>query len=150
MASLDLRNYLIVLLPVGGSKALDIKLVLRREPRNGKTWFLAGSTLPNEAFVDDAARELFEETGLTPTVDDLTLLSGNHVRVPLPVGQHQLVYVFSAWVHVPYVNVNLRTPAKVEHPATAQSIVHLDGSYVVPYIVDIDGLSLTRSKIGLV
>jgi hypothetical protein len=52
-----------------------------------QTWFPAGSILPNEALFDAAVRELFENTGLTLTVDDLTLLSGNHVRVPLPARQ---------------------------------------------------------------
>jgi 8-oxo-dGTP pyrophosphatase MutT (NUDIX family) len=63
--------------------------MLQREPRTCKTWFLAGSILPNEAHVDDAVRELLEETGLTLFVDDLKLLSsGNHVRIPLFVGHH--------------------------------------------------------------
>jgi hypothetical protein len=48
------------------------------------------------------------------------------------------------------VTSNLRTPTKVEQVVTAQSTVHLDGSYVVPTTVDIDGLSLTPFKIGLV
>jgi hypothetical protein len=69
--------------------------------------------------------------------------------VPLPAGQHQLVYVFSPSVHVPYVNDNLRTPAKVEKALLAQSIVHPDGYDVVPATVDIDGLSPTPSRIGL-
>jgi 8-oxo-dGTP pyrophosphatase MutT (NUDIX family) len=81
---------------------------------SSKTWFPAGSILPNDAPVDGGARELFEETGLTLIVDDLTLLSSNHVQVPLPVAQHQLVHVFSASVHVPYVTPTLRTHAKVE------------------------------------
>jgi hypothetical protein len=68
---------------VGGSKASDIKLVLQREPRTGKPYFLVGSILLDEAPVDNAVVcELFEETGLTMTVDDLTLLSGKHFRVP--------------------------------------------------------------------
>jgi 8-oxo-dGTP pyrophosphatase MutT (NUDIX family) len=71
--------------------------------------FLAGSILPNEVPIDAAVLESFEETGLTMTVDDLTLLSGNHVRVPLPVGLYHLVHVFSESVHVPYVASNLRT-----------------------------------------
>jgi len=84
-------------------------------------------------------------------VDDLLmLLSGNCVRVPLPVGQYQLAHVFSASVPFPYVTSNLRAPLEVEHDVTAQSTVHPNGSYVVPTTVDIDGLSLTASKIGLV
>jgi 8-oxo-dGTP pyrophosphatase MutT (NUDIX family) len=96
MACLGHGHYLVVVLPVGGSKAIDIKLELQREPRNSKTWFRDGSILPNETLVDDVFRELFEETGLTLTADDLTLLTGNPVRVPLPVGQHHMVHVFSA------------------------------------------------------
>jgi 8-oxo-dGTP pyrophosphatase MutT (NUDIX family) len=61
MASLGHGNYFVVVLLVGGSKASGIKLVLQREPRTGKTWFPAGSILPNEAPVDAAVRELFEE-----------------------------------------------------------------------------------------
>jgi 8-oxo-dGTP pyrophosphatase MutT (NUDIX family) len=38
---------------------------------------------PNEEPVYVAARELFEETGLTLTTDGLTLLRGKYVRVPL-------------------------------------------------------------------
>jgi ADP-ribose pyrophosphatase YjhB (NUDIX family) len=65
--------------------------VLQREPRAGKTWFLAGSILHNEEHVDAAIRELFEGTRLTLTVGDLTLLSSNPIRVPLLDGKHQLV-----------------------------------------------------------
>jgi hypothetical protein len=43
----------------------------------------------------------------------------------------------------------MRTRANVEYAVTAQSTIHLDGSCVVPTTVDIDGLSLTPSKIGL-
>jgi hypothetical protein len=56
MASLGLGNYVVVVLKTRGSKASDIKLVLQREPRFGKTWFFAGLILPNEAHVDDVAR----------------------------------------------------------------------------------------------
>jgi ADP-ribose pyrophosphatase YjhB (NUDIX family) len=105
--------------PVGSSKTFHIKLVLQREPRTGKTWFLAGLILPN-ALVDAAVRELFEKSGQTLTADDLTLLGGNPVRVPLHVGEHKLVHVFSASIHVPYVNTDLHTQSKVEHAVTAQ------------------------------
>jgi hypothetical protein len=54
MASLGPGNYVVVVLHVGGSKASDIKLVLQREPRIGKTLFIVGSILPNEEFVDAA------------------------------------------------------------------------------------------------
>jgi 8-oxo-dGTP pyrophosphatase MutT (NUDIX family) len=83
MAFLGPVNNVVVVPHVGGSKASDIKLILQSEPRNDTTWFLAGLILPNEAPVDGGARELFQEIGLTMTVNDLTLLSGNHVRVSL-------------------------------------------------------------------
>jgi hypothetical protein len=54
--------------------------------------------LPNAEHVDADVRDLFEEIGLTLTVDDIMLLSGNHVPVPLNDGHFQLVYVFSAFV----------------------------------------------------
>jgi 8-oxo-dGTP pyrophosphatase MutT (NUDIX family) len=75
MASVGLGHYVVVVLHVGGSKASDIKLVLQREPRTGKTWFLAGSILPIEELVDVDIRELLEETGLALTLGDLTMLS---------------------------------------------------------------------------
>jgi hypothetical protein len=84
---------------------------------------------------------------------DLALLSGNLVRVPLPLpqlaGQFHLVYVFSASIIAPYVAANLRTPTKVEQAITARSPVNRDGSYVAPATVGIDGLSLTPSKTKL-
>jgi hypothetical protein len=83
------------------------------------------------------------------TVDDHTMLSGNHVWVPLPDGHHHLVYIYLASVIVPYVTANLRTPIKVEHAVIAQSTVHLASSYVVPATIDIDGLSLTPDKTRL-
>jgi hypothetical protein len=73
------RNYVVVVLPVGGSKASCIKLVLQCEPRTGKSLFLVGSILPNEEHVDAVDRELFETSGLTMTVNDLTILSNNYV-----------------------------------------------------------------------
>jgi ADP-ribose pyrophosphatase YjhB (NUDIX family) len=94
---------------VGGTKLSDIKLVLQREPRTGRTWFPAHLVTANEEHVDATVRELHEETGLILTPDDLTLLSDAHVRVALPVGQH-LVYVYSASVLVPYVTTHSRTP----------------------------------------
>jgi ADP-ribose pyrophosphatase YjhB (NUDIX family) len=115
MASVGLGTYVVVVLPVGGSKAFDIKLVLHRESRTGKTWFLAGSNLPNEEHVDVAVRELLKETDLTLTVDDLTLFISNHVvRVSLRGWKRQVVCVFSAFVPVPYVTTNLQTPTNVE------------------------------------
>jgi hypothetical protein len=44
----------------------------------------------------------------------------------------------------------MHTPTKVEEVVTALSTVHPDVFYVVPTTVDIEGLSLTPSKIGLV
>jgi 8-oxo-dGTP pyrophosphatase MutT (NUDIX family) len=108
----------VIVLHVGGSKASDIKLVIQREPRIGKTWFLAGSILPNEEHVDADVRELLEEIGLTLTYADLTMLSDAPVRVALSEGQRQLVYVFSASIPVAYVTTNLRTHAKLEQVVT--------------------------------
>jgi ADP-ribose pyrophosphatase YjhB (NUDIX family) len=130
------------------TKLSDIKLVLQREPRPGKTWFPAGSVTANEEPVDAAVRELHEEIGLILTPDDLTLLSDAHVRVALPVGQ-QLVYVYSASVHVPYITTHLRTPAQLEQAVTAQSTINPDGSYVVPETINFGGLNLTHTKTGL-
>jgi 8-oxo-dGTP pyrophosphatase MutT (NUDIX family) len=84
MAVVGPSNYVVVVLTVGGSKASDIKLVLQREPRTGKTWLPAGLILPNEEHVDGAFREFLEETGLTTALGDLTLSSDNPVRVSLP------------------------------------------------------------------
>jgi 8-oxo-dGTP pyrophosphatase MutT (NUDIX family) len=138
----------VVVLHVGGTKLSDIKLVLQREPRTGKTWFPAGSVTANEEHVDAGVRELHEETGLILTPDDLTLLSDAHVLVALPNGQ-QLVYVYSAYVHVPYVTTHLRTHAQLEQIVTAQSTINPDGSYVVPETIDVGGVNLTPAKTGL-
>jgi ADP-ribose pyrophosphatase YjhB (NUDIX family) len=141
----------VVVQPVGGLKPPDIKLVFQREPYGGKTWFPADSILPNEAHVDATVRELFEEFGLTLAVDDLTLLSGNHARVPLPAAQHQLVHVvLVASILVMYVITKLRTPTKVVQYISAHSTNHSYGTYTVPSTIDIDGLSLKPSKISLV
>jgi 8-oxo-dGTP pyrophosphatase MutT (NUDIX family) len=139
----------VVVLHVDGSRASDIKLVLQREPRYGRAWFPYGSILPYEEHVDAVVRELHEETGLVLTLDDLTILSDAPVRVALPEGQRKLVYVFSAYVLVPYVTTYLRTLAQLEHVVTAHSTISADGSYVVPTTIDIDGLSLTPAKHGL-
>jgi 8-oxo-dGTP pyrophosphatase MutT (NUDIX family) len=58
MASVEHGHYVVVVLHVGGSKALDIKLILQRKPRSKKTWLHAGSILPNEGPLDVALREL--------------------------------------------------------------------------------------------
>jgi ADP-ribose pyrophosphatase YjhB (NUDIX family) len=81
MASVGPERYVVVALHVGGTRLSDVKLVLRREPRTGKTWLPAGSITANEGPVDAAVRELHEETCLILTSDDLTLLSD-----ALPVG----------------------------------------------------------------
>jgi 8-oxo-dGTP pyrophosphatase MutT (NUDIX family) len=150
MTSTGLGHYVVVVLRVGESKASDINLVLQRGPRTaGKTQFPTCSILPNEEHVDVDVRELLEEAGLTLTLDDLTLLSDAPVRVSLPEGQRQLVYVFSAFVTVPYVTTNLRTPPKLEQVVTPQATTNSDGSYVVPATIDFDGFSLTPAKHGL-
>jgi ADP-ribose pyrophosphatase YjhB (NUDIX family) len=81
----------VVVSHVGGSKSSAIKLVLEREPNSRKIWFPTGLILPNEEHVDTTVRKLFEEASLSLTVVDLTLLSTNLVRVPLPTGKHRLV-----------------------------------------------------------
>jgi ADP-ribose pyrophosphatase YjhB (NUDIX family) len=121
--------------------------VLQREPHTGKIWFPAGTVASNEEPVDAAVRELHKETGLASTLDDLTLLSDALVRVAL-LGQ-QLVYIYSAFVPVPFVTSHLRTPAQLEMAVTAQSTINPDGSHVVPETLDIDGLNLTPAKMGL-
>jgi 8-oxo-dGTP pyrophosphatase MutT (NUDIX family) len=81
MAFVGHGKYVVVVLRVGGSKASDIKFVLQRKPRTGKTWFPTGSIFPNVENVDVAVRELFEEIGLTLTPDDFTMLSNKPGRV---------------------------------------------------------------------
>jgi ADP-ribose pyrophosphatase YjhB (NUDIX family) len=76
----------VVVLYVGGTKLSDIKRVLQREPRSGKTWFPCGFVSANEGLVDAAVRELHEEFCLILTLDDLTLLNDAPVRVALLVG----------------------------------------------------------------
>jgi hypothetical protein len=51
MASVGPGRYVVVVLHVGGSKLSDIKPVLQREPRSGKTWFPAGSVSTNKEHV---------------------------------------------------------------------------------------------------
>jgi 8-oxo-dGTP pyrophosphatase MutT (NUDIX family) len=148
MASLGPGHYVVLVIHIGGTKLSDVKLVLQREPRSGKTWFPACSILPNDEHVDAAVRELHEETGLILTPDDLTLLSDASLLVTLPQGR-QLVYVYSASIHVMFATNNLRTPAQVEQDVTAQSTVNPDGTYVVPETINIDGLNLTPAQTGL-
>jgi 8-oxo-dGTP pyrophosphatase MutT (NUDIX family) len=102
MAYVGPCRYVVVVLHIGGSKLADLKLVLQREPRSGRTRFPAGSISSIEEPVDAAVRELHEENGLILTPDDLTVLSDAPVRVALPEGQHH-VHVYSASVPVPYV-----------------------------------------------
>jgi ADP-ribose pyrophosphatase YjhB (NUDIX family) len=148
MASVGPDRYVVVVLHVRGTKFSNVEMVLQREPRTGKTWFPVGCVTANEEHVDAAVHELYEETGLILTPDDLTLLSDAHVRVALLVGQ-QLVHIYSASVLVPYVTTHLRTPAKLEQAVTAQSTINLDGSYVVREPIDIGGLNLTPAETGL-
>jgi ADP-ribose pyrophosphatase YjhB (NUDIX family) len=148
MASVGPGRYVVVVIHVGGTKLLNIKIVLQREPRTGKTWFPVGSVAANEEHVDAAVRELHEESGLTFTPDDLTLLSDAPVRVELPDGQH-LVFVYSASVPVSFATSHLRTHAQVEQAVTAQSTINPDGTYVVPETINIDGLNLTPAHTGL-
>jgi ADP-ribose pyrophosphatase YjhB (NUDIX family) len=145
MASFGPGRHVVVVIHVGGTKLSNVKLVLQREPRTGKTWFPAGSVAANEELVDAAARELHEETCLTLTPDNLTLLSDAHVRVALPEG-HQNVYVYSASVPVSFATSHLRTPAHLEQAVTAQSTINPDGSYVVPETIDIGGLNLAPAQ----
>jgi hypothetical protein len=77
------------------------------------------------------------------------MLTDAPVRVAILEGHRQLVYVFSTSVAVPYVTTHLRTPAQLEQVVTAQSTINPNGSYVVPETIDIDGLSLTPAKQGL-
>jgi hypothetical protein len=70
------------------------------------------------------------------------------VFVALHVGQ-QLVYVYAASVRVPYVTTHLRTTAQLEQAVTTPSTINADGSYVVPETIDIEGLTLTPAKKGL-
>jgi 8-oxo-dGTP pyrophosphatase MutT (NUDIX family) len=65
----------VIVLHVGGSKLADIKLVLQREPSSGKAWFPTGSISSNEEHVDVVVRELYEETCLILTLDDLIMLT---------------------------------------------------------------------------
>jgi hypothetical protein len=78
------------------------------------------------------------------------MLSGNHIRVPLPTGQYWLVHVVSASVLDPYVTANQQMQGTIEHVVTALSTVHHNGSCVVPTTVDIYGRSITPSQIGIV
>jgi hypothetical protein len=70
MVPLGSRNYVVFILPIGGNQISNIKVVLQREPRTGKTWFSSRFVLPNKEPVDAAVRELFHETCLTLTIDD--------------------------------------------------------------------------------
>jgi 8-oxo-dGTP pyrophosphatase MutT (NUDIX family) len=148
MASVGPGRYVVVVLHVGGTKLSNVKLVLQREPHTGKTWFPAGSVEANEEHVDAAVRELREETGLTLTPYDLTLLSDAPVRVALPDRQ-SLVYIYAASIPVPFVTNHLRTPSQLEHDVTTHSTINPDDTYVVPETIDIGGLNLTPAKTGL-
>jgi hypothetical protein len=145
MALVGHGRFVVVLSHVGGSKLSDIKLVLQREPSSRKTWCLAGSTSSNAERVDAFVRDLHEDTGIILTLDVLNLLSDAPVRVALPNVQ-RVVYAFSAYVQVPYVTTHLRTPTQLEQVVTAQSTINLDGSYVVPETINIDGRPLRHLR----
>jgi hypothetical protein len=81
-------------------------------------------------------------------VDGLTMLCGKVISVPLTDNKKQHVYVYVAYVPVPYVTVNLRTPFEVEQVVLSQSIVKPYGVYVVLVSIAIDGLNLTHYIIG--
>jgi ADP-ribose pyrophosphatase YjhB (NUDIX family) len=83
MVSVGPDNCGVVDLSLESPHASDITLVLQREPRSGKSWCVADIVLPKEKYVDAAVRDLFEEIGLTLTVDNFTVLSGVAVQVPL-------------------------------------------------------------------
>jgi hypothetical protein len=51
MASVGPGRYVVVVLHVGETKLSEVKLVLKREPRTGKTWFPAGSVTANESLL---------------------------------------------------------------------------------------------------
>jgi hypothetical protein len=53
------------------------------------------------------------------------------------------------YVPFPYVTGHLRTHVQLERAVNAQSTTNLDGSYVIPAAIDIDGLPLTPAKHGL-
>jgi hypothetical protein len=69
--------------------------------------------------------------------------------VSLLEGKRHVVYVYSASVPVPFVSTNLRTHVKLEQDVAAQSTINPDGTFVVRESIDIDGLSLTPTKTGL-
>jgi hypothetical protein len=69
--------------------------------------------------------------------------------VSRPEEQHELVYVFSAYVPVAGVIANLRTHAKVEQDVIVQTTINHGGTHIVPKSIDIDGLSLTPTKTEL-
>jgi hypothetical protein len=65
----------------------------------------------NEELVDVVVCGIFEETGMTMTVDDLLLLRGKVVRVPFPDNKTQHIYEYVAFAHAcltPYVTCAFR------------------------------------------
>jgi hypothetical protein len=66
---------------------------------------------------------LLEETNITLTVKDYTQLNGDALRVPLAVGKCHLVHVYSTFIHVPHVNVKLRTCEKVKQADIEQVVI---------------------------
>jgi hypothetical protein len=137
----------VILLYVGGSKASDIRNILKLKIRIGKTKYCVGLILHDEEDVDAAVCELNEKTCLILSPDDLTLLDNNPFRVSLPEARHQLVYVFTASVPVPFVSASTRTPSIPIQVVSTHSRINPDGTYVVPFTIGIDDLSLAPTKI---
>jgi hypothetical protein len=79
---------------------------------------------------------------MTLIVDDITMLSGNFVRVPLSDSMTQRVYLFAPYVHVPYVAANFRTQYKVEQIVLPQSPAQHDGFYVANATNALDDLTM--------
>jgi hypothetical protein len=141
-----LVKYVVVVVHVYSPNASDIIHVLQREPKSGKAWVLVGIVFPSEEHIHAAVCELFEQTIIIiMTADDLTLLSGKVACAPLPDSKTPHVNVYDAFVPVPNVTINLRTPVKVEHVVLSQSTSQLDGSYVVPASIAIESFIVTPS-----
>jgi hypothetical protein len=67
------------------------------------------------------------------------MLRGKVARVPLPDGNTQYIYACVAYVRLPYVTSNLRTPSNVERVVLLESIMLSHVSYIVPTLIAMDG-----------
>jgi hypothetical protein len=56
----------------------------------------------------------FSKTGLTITVDDITILSDRAIPVALPDSMTQHIYAYIGYLPAPYVTIKLRTSTKIE------------------------------------